>query len=298
MDHRKLVRPRLGLALALSVIMVLIMVAEVTAAAPTFSATGACSFCQDGPRPQAQGDQDRGSVVTKGVQFPGVADDSALGRATAAARSCDDCQWTIAPACQAKDPSEDAVCQSAATACAAPAVQYRVYMRRAGEPWTLIDTVCLGPTQRPASVADVGAIVRERVESLLPNADPSFQPVDGGLVNLPTLFASGEPDSIRTDPFDVLGFTVVVTATARWEWRFDEGVSQSFDKPGGQYPNDDVSFTYRDAGTRDVSVTTYWDATFTVDGDGPFQVPGPEISKTAGPLTVPVREAAAELVAG
>ena len=132
----------------------------------------------------------------------------------------------------------------------------------------------------------------------LPDAAPSFQPAQGGVVNLPTIFAAGEPASIQTESFDVLGFTVVVTAKARWEWTFDHGVTKPFDKPGGAYPNDDVAYTYGDAGGRDVSVTTYWDASFTLDGDGPFQVPGAEISKTAGPITVPVRQAKSELVGG
>jgi hypothetical protein len=50
-------------------------------------------------------------------------------------------------------------------------------------------------------------------------------------VNLPTIFAAGEPASIQTESFDVLGFTVVVTAKARWEWTFDHGVTEPFDKP-------------------------------------------------------------------
>ena len=77
-------------------------------------------------------------------------------------------------------------------------------------------------------MADVGQLVRERVVTLLPDADPSFQPVDGGIVNLPTIFAAGEPESVETEPFDVLGFTVTVTATARWEWTFEPGTTQEF----------------------------------------------------------------------
>jgi hypothetical protein len=90
----------------------------------------------------------------------------------------------------------------------------------------------------------------------------------------------------------------VVTATARWEWTFDDQVTKAFDEPGGLYPDDAVSWTYDASGSRDVSVTTYWKASFTVNGDGPFAVPGPEISKTAGPLAVPVREARSVLVGG
>ena len=36
----------------------------------------------------------------------------------------------------------------------------------------------------------------------------------------------------------------------------------------------------------------------TLFGDGPFAVPGPELTKTAGPFTVPVRSAHSELVGG
>ena len=131
--------------------------------------------------------------------------------------------------------------------------------------------------------ADVADRVRDVVVTYLPDAAPSFQPAQGGLVNLPTIFAAGEPESVTTEPFQVLGFTVVVTATAHWDWTFDRGVEQGFDKPGGAYPNDDVSYTYASAGDRDVSLTTTWDATFTIDGGGPYTVPAPAITKTVGP---------------
>jgi hypothetical protein len=233
------------------------------------------------------------------VQFPGVDADSALGRATAEHANCDGCEWTISPACVANGPTDDAMCTEAVATCTPPDVRYRVFFRpNAGAPWQLIETVCLGPTERPASVADIGELVRERVVNYLPDADPSFQPRQGGIANLPTLFAAGEPKSIRTDPFDVLGFEVVVEADARWEWTFEPGVTEEFTEPGGAYPDQSVAWTYETTGTRDVSLTTYWKATFTVDGDGPYAVPGPEISKTAGPLVVPVREARAVLVGG
>jgi hypothetical protein len=171
-------------------------------------------------------------------------------------------------------------------------------MRIPPAPWRFIDEICLRTTDRPPSVADVGELVRERVVTLLPGASPSFQPAQGGLVNLPTIFAAGEPATMETQPFDVVGFEVVVTAKARWVWAFDRDVTKEFSKPGGKYPDDSVSYTYADPGKRRVSVTTYWDATFTLDGEGPFAVPGGEISKTVGPIDVPVRQAASELVGG
>ena len=245
-------------------------------------------------------DQDRGAIVTEGVQFPGVDANSALGRATRQASNCEGCEWTVAPACLEGSATGEAACRNAVGTCAEPGdIFYRVYMRTGPtEPWQLVGTVCLGPGERPQSVGDIGELVRERVVNLLPDASPSFQPAQGGLVNLPTLFAAGEPASIRTQAFDVLGFEVVVTATARWAWTFDDGVTEEFTQPGGPYPDESVSYTYARSGTREVSVTTYWSAMFTVDGEGPFAVPGPAVSKTAGPITVPVREARSVLVGG
>ncbi len=239
-------------------------------------------------------------MVTEGVQFPGVASDSALGKATAAHSNCSGCEWVLSPACLVNGPEDGALCLGAVASCTDPAaIRYRVYFRPSpNAPWQMIETICLGPGERPASVADVGEAVRERVVTYLPDAAPSFQPVEGGIVNLPTIFAAGEPESIRTEPFDVLGFQVVVTATARWEWTFEPGTTQEFTVPGGPYPDDSVSYTYAGPGARDVTVTTYWKASFTVDGQGPFAVPGPEISKTAGPIAVPVRSARSQLIGG
>jgi len=259
-----------------------------------------CSLCGDGGAPTTVGDQGAGSVVTSGVQFPGVDADSALGKATSAHAGCSGCEWIISPACIANGAEDSSACMGATDACADPdAIRYRVYFRPSGTaPWRLVDSVCLGPGERPASVADVGELVRERVVNLLPSADPSFQPADGGIVNLPTIFSAGEPERVEIEPFDVLGFSVTVTATAQWEWTFDHGVTRTFDVPGGVYPDDSVSHEYASTGDRAVSVTTSWTATFTVDGQGPFAVPGPAITKTAGPLTVPVREARSQLVGG
>jgi len=249
--------------------------------------------------PESEADEATDAVVTKGVQFPGVSADSALGRATAENADCPECEWTISPACVMNEPGEDAFCADAVNACGVQGeVRFRVYMRVPPAAWELVDTVCLGPGERPTSVADVGDAVRELVVNYLPDASPSFQPAQGGLVNLPTIFAAGEPASIRTEAFDVLGFEVVVTASARWEWTFERGATESFTEPGGVYPDRSVAHTYDRAGARDVSVTTYWKALFTVNGDGPFAVPGPEISKTVGPIGVPVREARSQLVRG
>jgi len=234
------------------------------------------------------------------VQFPNTDPSSDLGKVVARTKNCKNCQWAISPACSESGPLADpTMCAGAAVGCAGAAdTRFHVYLRRGNGPWVLQGTVCLGPGERPTSVTDIGEAVRARVVNYLPDAHPSFQPKAGGIVNLPTLFAAGEAPTLRTVPFDVLGFTVVVTASARWDWTFDRGVNESFTEPGGGYPDRSVSHTYAGPGAREVSVTTSWRAQFTVDGEGPFAVPGPELTKTVGPFTVPVRAAHSELVGG
>lgn len=238
-------------------------------------------------------------MVTNGVSFPNTDPNSDLGKAIAGSKGCKDCDWAISPACLEAGPVDLGLCAGATVGCQRPDdLRYRVYLRRGNGPWVLQGTVCLGPGERPATVTDVGQAVRERVVNYLPDSHPSFQPRSGAIVNLPTIFAAGEPRTLTTAPFDVLGFRVVVTATARWEWTFDTGVTEAFTVPGGGYPDRSVSHTYAAPGARRVSLTTYWRARFTVDGQGPFAVPGPELTKTSGPVAVPVRAAGSVLVGG
>src|SRR6187431_2342408 len=91
--------------------------------------------------PTTEGDQGTGSVVTEGVQFPGVSADSALGKATAAHANCGGCEWVISPACLANAAGDSAACAGATIACADPdAIQYRVYFRpNATAAWQLVD---------------------------------------------------------------------------------------------------------------------------------------------------------------
>jgi hypothetical protein len=279
----------------LGVVVVCLMV---SIAQPAFG--GGCDPNVDlNCQPTTTGDQGTGSVVTTGVQFPNTDPNSALGQALANTKDCKDCQWAVSPACLVLDPNTPGMCAGAMVGCDKPGdLRFRVYLRRGNGSWLLQGTVCLGPGERPTTVTDIGDAVRARVVNYLPDAHPSFQPRSGGIVNLPTLFAAGESPTLRTQPFDVLGFSVVVTAVAHWEWTFDPGVTEAFSQPGGGYPDQSVSHTYAGPGARQVSVTTYWRARFMVNGEGPFAVPGPELTKTAGPFTVPVRSAHSELIGG
>lgn len=247
---------------------------------------------------EAVADQDQAAFVTTAEAHQEVIN-AALEDAGNREENCPDCEWSLVPDCLAADPSEAAGCLGAVMSCSQPGeIRYRIYMRKAGGPWNVQGTVCRGPTAAVApDVADVGAAVRAEVAKYLPDSDPTFQPRAGAIVNLPTIFDAGEPATIKTESFDVLGFSVVVTARARWVWTFDNEVVKEFDQPGGTYPDMSVTHTYDQPGTRQVSVTTLWQGQFTLNGEGPFPVPGPEIAKTSRTIDLRVREAHSELVA-
>jgi len=204
----------------------------------------------------------------------------------------------LAPSCRIADPFSSDLCLGATVSCPEGLVRFDIHLRRGGESrFRLVGETCLGGggLQTPESI---GAALRDQFIEHLPDANPSYQPPDGAIVNLATIFDSGQPKNIGEKSFDLLGFDVVVTAEATWRWRFDVGVEEEFAEPGGKYPDKSVTYTYTTTGTREVTVTTTWGGQFTVDGFGPFQIAGPPITQTAPPLTVPVREAESELIGG
>jgi len=206
--------------------------------------------------------------------------------------------WRISPSCRVRDPFNNDLCLGATVGCAVGEVRFDLFLRRPGETdFSLVGSVCLG-SGGLTTPEDIAAAVRDRFIEYLPDANPSYQPPDGAIVNLATIFDSGQPKNIGEKSFDLLGFDVVVTAEATWRWRFDVGVEEEFDEPGGKYPDKSVTYTYTTTGTREVTVTTTWGGQFTVDGFGPFEITGPPITQTAPPLTVPVREAESELIDG
>ena len=208
----------------------------------------------------------------------------------------------LSPACPnnsvTRGRGSDALCEGAVAVCPRPGeVSFRVYFRRSDqEPWKQVDQVCLGADSRPVTSAQVAAALREPFEKLVPKQRPGFQPAGGALVHLPTIFYSGQPQA--TDgTVEVLGLDVTIRARPTWRWRFDTGVERTFHRPGGRYPNKDVTHTYPTTGRRVVVVVTEWRGTYAVNGQAPQPIPAPVV-QTSSPLPVEVFEARSQLVAG
>ena len=124
----------------------------------------------------------------------------------------------------------------------------------------------------------------------------AVQPPDGVLVTVPAAFRSGQPASGLTGAgLSVLGLAVTLDARARWLWSYGDGVTSWSSVPGGRYPNLSVSHAYRRSGSLRVTVSSVWRGSYTVEGIGPFAIPGDPLVQTAS-ITVVVRSAHAHLV--
>ncbi len=161
--------------------------------------------------------------------------------------------------------------------------------------WDYVGDVCVGGGSRPVAVADVARGVRDRFVDLLPRPDPSYQPPNGALANLPAVFASGQREGVERDSFQLFGLPVRVEAHPSWTWDFGDDERVTTTKAGGAYPDMSVAHTYRRAGPRTVTVATAWTGTFTVDGLGPFEVTGGPVNQEAT-LALVVHEAGGQLV--
>jgi hypothetical protein len=174
--------------------------------------------------------------------------------------------------------------------------RFNIYVLVPGKPWALLGSACLAPpkSSRPVNFA---AAARHYFDQMpLPPPRPSFEPPRGAIVNLPTVFAAGGPREL-TRTFDIGGIPVTVVARASsWVWTFDQGVVESFDQPGGRYPDQAVTYTYDTAGTRLVRVVVYWTAKYRVGRYNEWwPVTGAPVPR-AGTVRVPVHPAQSVLV--
>ena len=223
-----------------------------------------------------------GSAFLPGGTFVGDADSGS---------DCPGCSWEVDPVCELTGPHN---CQEA-FGCppGQPFVLIRVTDPAAGVAG-VVGSQCLPPGE-PISVEEIGQFVQDRVRQQTPQPDPNFQPRGQTLTMLPTIFWTEQPQTI--DRSDVLaGLSVHFTAIASWYWNWGDGsrprVTHS---PGSPWPRPSLTHTFRRAGRYPVSTRTTWDATFWVNGVGPFAPSGPPVTQQAS-FVVPVREARAVLV--
>lgn len=231
-------------------------------------------------------------VGTGGLVVPARDWRSGGGRAETAA--CAECRWRISRLCT-KDEAAAGGCPRIRTGCPVGTIPVRIWLLRPGQDWAVVGEACQGD-RPPVTVSDVGSAVRDRAEAALPPLRAAVQPASGTLVGVPAVFASGQPAAgIRGADLSVLGLAVSLDARARWHWTYGDGAQAWSTVPGGRWPDLSVSHSYRRAATVTVGVSAVWRGEFTVEGLGPFAVPGAPLVQD-GSVPLVVREARARLV--
>ena len=244
--------------------------------------------------PDVGGNQDLGAIVGRGsILLPG--DFSGDPSIRNGAVSCVDCEWRRLPDCLYA--AIDTLCAGVTVGCPTGQIRYQILLRRPPDPWfSVVGTICMGPGEVLRSPDDISRTARDSFIELLPRAQPSYQPANGALVNLPAIFAANEPTEVGPIYRTLSGYRVRITARAQWRWRFGDGRSLVTTSPGGRYPNTSVRHTYLTDRSRTVRLTTSWTGEFSVDGQGPFLIAGVPI-RLGSSLAVKVRPATAQLVA-
>ena len=229
-----------------------------------------------------------GGLVVPGSRWRG----SDSGRRDAA--SCLDCQWRVSVLCT-KAESAAGLCRGIDIGCPVGTVAVRIWLLRPGQDWEVVGRACQGGTP-PVTLTDLGAEVRDRAVAALPPLRAAVQPAGGALVRLPALFRTGQPArGITGADLSVLGLDVRLTSRVRWHWDYGDGTGEWTSQPGGVWPVTTVSHAYTRSGTVHAAVQAVWRGEFTVEGLGPFAVPGDPLAQDAV-VTVVVRPAHAHLV--
>jgi hypothetical protein len=106
-------------------------------------------------------------------------------------------------------------------------------------------------------------------------------------VRIPTLLLTGQPtQGIQGADLSVLGLDVRLTTRVRWHWDYGDGTDVWASSPGRVWPSTLVSRVHLTAGRRCASAESVRRAEFTMEGFGPFAVPGAPLTQNAALIMV------------
>jgi hypothetical protein len=232
-----------------------------------------------------QGDGGQGSVDGTGRQ----GGDPAAGAGVSSTNNCKGCTYRWVGVC---DPALGN--NGCANACPAGFVMESLIITNPALPAPIVGaTECRSPTG--ATPAQVEQAASDQFSQLLTTAHPTQQPANGGIVNLPTLFATNTPQ-LQTFNETLLGVQVTLNVEASWTWDFGDGATLTTTDAGGAYPITSLSHTYLAAGDDTIVLTTNWTGTFSMAGGPPIVIPGGAIPRVSAPFVLEIHEAHGVLV--
>lgn len=215
------------------------------------------------------------------------------------ASTCVGCRWKVTAPCLRDDQHSDAGCRGTILGCPQGREISRAWLARPGGDFEPVGLFCPSDGE-VTSVADAMTRVRGGFERHIPPLAVDCAPGRGVVVGIPVHCRSLQPAARVTWTDSVAGYSVQTTATATWEWNFQQRAptgaeagrwSHVVGQPGSRYPGWGIRQGFTIPGMHAVDVTARWRGTFTVDGLGPFSI-APDLDQRAR-LQIPTGSALA-----
>lgn len=221
-------------------------------------------------RPSVVADDVSDTIVgTGGLILP----DGVEGGIRREVSSCPGCAWRVTSPCvdsglgNAFDGQSH--CRSVSRGCQVGSLR-RTWFRPEGGPWRELGLVCV--TERPVTVAMVGARIHDRLEERLPAPQLAHAPSSGVVTGIPTAFTAGTQATVREFDWEILGQRVTVQAVPTWTWAFPDGTTMRTQDPGRLTAGSSVRHTFRRSGPVEVACSVEWRGEYAIPGLGTFPV--------------------------
>ena len=191
--------------------------------------------------------------------------------------NCTECVWAYSIFCMY---DSEGLCQHAMQGCQPGEVKYRVWFGQTRATLSVIGSVCWG-TGTPLTRRNLENYLRDLVITYVPALSVSIAPPDGSITSVPVIAWVNQLPNFDPPAFQLGGRTIWLNATAAWRWIWGDGAIEWRVIPGTPYPSKQISHQYRQAGIYQLSVSTFWQATYTVSGIGTFNTGGDLVTQTA-----------------
>ena len=224
-----------------------------------------------------------------GLLLPGTYSGSDSTKSSVA--NCTDCVWAYTVFCMY---DSDGLCQHATQGCQPGEVKYRVWFGQTRATLTVIGSVCWG-SGNPLTRRNLENYLRDLVIAYVPPLSVFIAPPDGSITSVPIVAWVNQVSNFDPPAFQLGGRTVWLNATATWRWMWGDGAVEWRVIPGAPYPSTQISHQYRHSGTYQLTVDTFWQATYKVSGIGTFATGGDLVTQSTS-KSIPILRAKSVLM--
>lgn len=228
-------------------------------------------------------------IGTGGLLLPGSFSGNQETKSQVA--NCIGCTWAYTVYCMY---DSEGLCKHSVSTCSAGQIRYRVWFGSSRQSMMVIGSVCWGSGMPPTRQA-LENHISDLVVTYVPKLEVSISPPDGSITAIPVLAWVNQERLFAPPTFSLAGRNVSIQAIANWRWVWGDGNVQWLSIPGAPYPSKQISHHYRIEGDYLLTVTTVWQANYTVEGIGTFSTAGELVTQNDS-INIPILRARSVLM--